>query len=127
MRVSFAPAFLKQLEKLDPGVKEDVKAAAAKIIDFYTEGKRTPGLGIKRLRREIWEARAGLRVRVLYLLAGNPYSPPSFFFSAFLRNPPTLGFSDFPSEASSFEVESSDASSRCLPLRGMPIIAPIID
>lgn len=69
MRVSFAPAFLKQLEKLDPGVKEDVKAAAAKIIDFYTEGKRTPGLGIKRLRREIWEARAGLRVRVLYLLA----------------------------------------------------------
>lgn len=71
MRVSFAPAFHKQLGKLDPSVKESAKAAAARVIDFYERGMRAPGLGVKRLRGDLWEARAGLRVRVLYLLAGD--------------------------------------------------------
>ena len=68
MRVSFAPSFLKQLKKLDPQVKETAKETAAKIIDFYELQAKAPGLGVKRLRDDIWEARAGLKMRILYLL-----------------------------------------------------------
>ena len=68
MRVSFAPTFLKQLGKLDPRVKESAKEASEKIIDFYEHRTKAPGLGVKRLRGDIWEARAGLKIRVLYLL-----------------------------------------------------------
>lgn len=70
MRVSFAPAFLKQLGKLDPQVKESAKEAAGKIIDFYELRIKAPGLGVKRLRGDIWEARAGIKIRILYLLDG---------------------------------------------------------
>lgn len=68
MRVSFAPAFLKQLTKLDPKVKESTKETTEKIIDFYEFQAKAAGLGVKRLRGDIWEARAGLKMRVLYLL-----------------------------------------------------------
>jgi mRNA-degrading endonuclease RelE of RelBE toxin-antitoxin system len=69
--VSFSPAFLRQLGKLDPRVKESVKAAAAKVMDFYDSRAAAPGLGVKRLRSDIWEARAGLRIRILYRLSGD--------------------------------------------------------
>lgn len=71
MRVTFAPSFLKHLEKLDPPVKVSAKAAAGKVIDFYEGGVKPTGLGVKRLRGEVWEARAGLHIRVLYLLSGD--------------------------------------------------------
>ncbi|MCM2303688.1 MAG: hypothetical protein NDJ72_03245 [Elusimicrobia bacterium] len=71
MRVSFAPAYLKQLKKLDPQVKEDAKEATGKVMDFYEFGNKSPGLGVKRLRGDIWEARAGLKIRILYSLSGD--------------------------------------------------------
>ena len=71
MRVSYAAAFLRLTAKLDPSVKESVKEAVGKVIDFYEGGKKEPGLGVKRLRRNIWEARAGLQIRVLYSLSGD--------------------------------------------------------
>ncbi|OGR91566.1 MAG: hypothetical protein A2V88_12420 [Elusimicrobia bacterium RBG_16_66_12] len=69
MEVSYAPAFLRLLGKLDPQVKEAAKEATARVIDFYLFGHKTHGLGIKRLRTDIWEARAGLRIRILYRLS----------------------------------------------------------
>lgn len=71
MRVTFTPSFLKQLEKLDPRVKASANDAAGKVIDFYELRIKAPGLGVKRLRGDIWEARAGLKIRVLYLLNGD--------------------------------------------------------
>lgn len=71
MRVVFTPSFLKQLSKLDPPVKENAKEAAGKVIDFYERDIKSSGLGIKRLRGDVWEARAGLRIRILYLLSGD--------------------------------------------------------
>ena len=68
MRISFAPAFLKQLRKLEPPAKESAKEAVRRVIDFYERRIKAPGLGVKRLRGRIWEARAGLKIRVLYLL-----------------------------------------------------------
>jgi hypothetical protein len=69
--VSFAPAFLKQLQKLDPQAKDAAKQATGKVIDFYEARSKVPGLGVKRLRGPVWEARAGLKIRVLYLLEGD--------------------------------------------------------
>lgn len=71
MRITFAPAFRKQLGKLDPQAKGTAKAAAEKVIDFYEGGAKASGLGVKRLRGNVWEARAGLRIRILYLLSGD--------------------------------------------------------
>jgi hypothetical protein len=68
--VSFAPAFERRLAKLDPSVRPAAISAVARVIDFYETGARTPGLGIKRLRGDLWEARAGLSIRVLYRLTG---------------------------------------------------------
>jgi mRNA-degrading endonuclease RelE of RelBE toxin-antitoxin system len=71
VRVTFTQAFLKQLGKLDPQVKASAKEAARNVIDFYDRRAKAQGLGVKRLRGDIWEARAGLRIRVLYLLSGD--------------------------------------------------------
>ena len=70
MQVSFAPAFLRLLGKLDPPVKESVKQTVERVIEFYEAGARSGGLGVKRLRRDLWEARAGLRIRAVYSLSG---------------------------------------------------------
>ncbi len=45
------------------------KEAAGKVIDFYERRAKAQGLGVKRMRGDIWEARAGLRIRILYLLS----------------------------------------------------------
>ena len=71
MQVSYAPAFLRLLGKLDPPVKASVKHAVGKVIDFYEGGRKGTGLGVKRLRGDLWEARAGLRIRVIYSLSGD--------------------------------------------------------
>lgn len=71
MQVSYAPAFLRHLRNLDKPVRETVKEAVGNVIDSYEGRRRTPGLGIKRLRGNLWEARAGLQVRVVYALSGD--------------------------------------------------------
>jgi mRNA-degrading endonuclease RelE of RelBE toxin-antitoxin system len=68
--VSFTPSFSRQIEKLDPLAKWAAKKTIAAVICFYESRERTPGLGVKRLRRDIWEARSGLRIRILYRLDG---------------------------------------------------------
>ena len=69
MRVSYAPAFLRVFDKLDPPVKRGVKAVTGKVIDFYQTGSASAGLGIKHLRRDLWEARSGLKIRAVYSLS----------------------------------------------------------
>lgn len=71
MEVSYAPAFLRLRGKLDPPIKDSVKRAVGKVIDFYEKGRKGVGLGVKQLRGNLWEARAGLRVRVVYSLSGD--------------------------------------------------------
>ena len=87
MQVSYAPAFLRLLGKLDAPVKASVKQAVGRVIDFYEGGNKATGLGVKRLRGNLWEARAGLHVRILYslssdrlrfILAGNHDDVPQF-------------------------------------------------
>jgi hypothetical protein len=80
VRFEFKPSFGRSLEHLHPREQTRAKEAADKLIDFYNAGEKTPGLGIDHLRGPFWEARAGLRIRLLYrwqkdliefVLAGN--------------------------------------------------------
>lgn len=71
MDVVYAPAFLRILKKFDPRIKDGVKATVAAVIDYYETGRRTPGLGLTHLRGILWEARAGIRWRVLYVVGSN--------------------------------------------------------
>ena len=71
MDVVYAPAFLRILKKFDPHIKEGVKEAVAAVIEYYETGERTPGLGLTQLRGKLWEARAGIRLRVLYTVGTN--------------------------------------------------------
>ena len=69
MKVYFSPTFLKIVKKLDPSVKRNVKSTISKVIDLYESDRKTPGLGIKQLRGIVWEARSGIRIRVVFTLS----------------------------------------------------------
>ncbi len=66
--IYYSPSFLRIIKKLDPSIKSAIKETVLKVIDFYSTGSKTEGLGIKHLRNEVWEARSGLKIRVLYTL-----------------------------------------------------------
>lgn len=80
MRIEYKPAFGRSLKTLDFQERERAKSTTGKVIDFYTTGEKTPGLGLVHLRGDFWEARAGIKTRILYrwrtdliefVLAGN--------------------------------------------------------
>lgn len=71
MQVYYAPAFLRLFNKLDPPVRAGVKTTVSKIIDLYGTGNKSVGLGIKHLRGDLWEARSGLNIRVVYSMSGD--------------------------------------------------------
>ena len=71
MQVYFAPAFLRTIKRLDPPIKRDVKTTIDKVIDLYESGDKSGGLGIKHLRGDLWEARSGIRIRIVYGLDRN--------------------------------------------------------
>ena len=71
LEIYFAPSFERVLKKLDPHIKAEVKEVVSKVIDLYIAHKKTGGLGVKRLQGTIWEARAGIKIRVLYSLTGS--------------------------------------------------------
>ena len=71
MEIEYAPSFLRVYKKLDSPIKEGVKETANRIIDYYTTGHKTLGLGIRDLTKDIWEARSGLKIRVIFWLGSN--------------------------------------------------------
>ncbi len=80
MRIEFKPAFARSLRHFYPLEQKRVKETLEKVIDFYTTGEKTSGLGLTHLRGDFWEARSGLKTRILYrwqidfiefILAGN--------------------------------------------------------
>ena len=66
MRFEPLPSYERSLKKLDPAVKEKVKVAVNKYVDFFESGQRPHGLGLKRLTRHIWEIRVDLKIRVMF-------------------------------------------------------------
>ena len=71
MRYAVLPPFEKTFQKLIPQDKKAVKEAIRWLITFYETGQRPAGLGLKKLTEDIWEIRAGIRLRILFTIEGD--------------------------------------------------------
>jgi hypothetical protein len=40
----------------------------SKLLDYFSGGPRPLGLGLRKLRKDYWEVRVGLAVRIIFLL-----------------------------------------------------------
>lgn len=66
MRYEQKAVFVRSLKRFPTDKKQKVKEAIAVLIDSF-ETKRTPhGLGLKCLRKNLWEIRAGIKTRVIF-------------------------------------------------------------
>jgi len=63
--------FEKTLKKLHKNEQAEVKKAVADLTYFFESGKRSDGLGLKCLRKPIWEIRASIRTRILFSFVEN--------------------------------------------------------
>lgn len=68
MRYEFKPSFDRLLRKLPKDRQQRAQKAVNTLIDFFETGSRTKGLGLKQLRGNFWELRAGLKDRIIFQL-----------------------------------------------------------
>ena len=71
MRFESLSSYERSLKKLDSGIKNKVKAAVNKYVNFFEGGHRPGGLGLRRLSKHIWEIRVDLKMRVIFRLEGD--------------------------------------------------------
>lgn len=71
MRFEPLPSYQRSFKKLDPAIKDKVKEAVNKYVDFFEGGHKPKGLGLKRLSQHIWEIRVDLKMRVMFRLEGD--------------------------------------------------------
>ena len=72
MRFEFKPSFDRSIKSLSPPEQTDVKEAASQLIDVLSKDRQIhQGLGLKRLMRDFWEARKGIKVRILFRWTGD--------------------------------------------------------
>ncbi len=68
MRFESLASYERSLKKLDAEIKNKVKTAVNKCVDFFEGGHRPKGLGLRRLSKHIWEIRVDLKIRVVFRL-----------------------------------------------------------
>ena len=68
MRYERKPAFNRTLARLPVDRTIRVKAAIRQLVVFFETREQPRGLGLKRLRGDFWEVRAGLGDRVIFRL-----------------------------------------------------------
>ena len=72
MRFEFKHSFDRSIKSLPSSEKADVKEAALQLIDVLsTDRQLYQGLGLKRLKRDFWEARKGIKARILFRWTGD--------------------------------------------------------
>lgn len=81
MNFEFKPAFERSIKALPQIERESIKSLAIVLIDVLSKEEGLPqGIGLKKLKGEFWEARHGIKVRILFrwskdlvefVLAGN--------------------------------------------------------
>lgn len=71
MRYERKPAFDRSIRRLPPERQVRIKHAIQQVVSFFETRQQPQGLGLKRLRRDFWEVRAGLGDRVIFRLAGD--------------------------------------------------------
>ena len=71
MRYERKPAFDRMLRRLPADRKTRVKEVIQQLVVFFETRQQPQGLGLKRLRSDYWEIRAGLGERVVFRLSGD--------------------------------------------------------
>ena len=81
MKFEFKPSFDRSVKASPNSEKEEIKALAIQLIAMLSRDREIhKGIGLKRLRGSFWEARKGLKTRILFrwdgelvefVLAGN--------------------------------------------------------
>ena len=71
MRHRELSTFARSLRRLPPEDKARVKKAILQFLQNIEGGALPPGLGVKKLGETLWELRAGLHLRVLFLMQGD--------------------------------------------------------
>lgn len=66
MKVSFKPSYIRSVKKLDSKRAENVQKAFESLIKLLQIGEKPYGLGLKQLKPDIWEIRAGLIDRIIF-------------------------------------------------------------
>ncbi|MDP8212085.1 MAG: hypothetical protein P9X22_02185 [Candidatus Zapsychrus exili] len=58
MRIEFKPSFNKSINSFSAKEKEEIKEASMQLIDMLSQDRDIhKGVGLKRLRKDFWEAR----------------------------------------------------------------------
>jgi mRNA-degrading endonuclease RelE of RelBE toxin-antitoxin system len=68
IRVRFLRSFDDTLGGLENTERKKTVEALDKLLDYFSGGPKPLGLGLRKLKGSYWEIRAGLKVRVLFLL-----------------------------------------------------------
>ena len=72
MKYEFKPSFDKSLKNLPTDTKEEIRELCLIFLDEVASGNRLPkGTGLKNLRKDFWEIRKGLKLRVLFRWQGD--------------------------------------------------------
>lgn len=72
MRFEFKPSFDRSVKSLPSETKQEIKELCINLIDRLSSGRiLSTGLGLKNLRKNFWEIRKGLRLRVLFRWKGD--------------------------------------------------------
>ncbi len=66
MKFTFTKSFERSLEKSSE--KDRVKKAVEMFMSALDKNIKPEGLGLKKLKDDVWEIRAGLRNRILFIL-----------------------------------------------------------
>lgn len=69
MKYEFKPSFDRSVKSLPPEIKQEVKELCLTLIDVLSgERELSVGMGLKNLRKNSWEIRKGLKLRILFRL-----------------------------------------------------------
>ncbi|MEK7449289.1 MAG: hypothetical protein AAB019_07365 [Planctomycetota bacterium] len=68
IKFRYLSSFNRSFKELSGEKQKQAQAAVESLLDFYDTGLRPPGLGLKKLRRSYWEIRAGLDIRIIFML-----------------------------------------------------------
>lgn len=72
MRFEFKPSFERSLGQFPDSEKTQIKAVAIQFIDILSHDRFIhKGLGLKRLRKNFWEVRKGIKTRILFRWEGD--------------------------------------------------------
>ncbi len=72
MRFDFKPSFERSIRQLPDNEKQEIKEVAIQLVDILSRDRHiSKGAGLKRLRGDFWEARKGIRTRILFRWRGD--------------------------------------------------------